>query len=119
MSAKHDLAALRRRALQYLVHSFLYYRLDEPVISDEAFDAIVKHLRRLRKAYPQADIPHAELVDGTLGPEATAFQIRDYPPGVITAAFKLLYDAQQPGEGFVEFVERRGYRAQLAHEHTG
>ena len=119
MSTANDLAALRRRALQYLVHSFLYYRLDEPVISDEAFDAIAKDLRRLRKAYPQADIAHAKLVDGTLGPEDTAFQIRDYPPEVITAAFKLLYDTQEPAVGFVEFVERRGYRAELAHEHTG
>ena len=116
MSAASDRAALKRRALQFLVHSFLYYRLDEPVISDDAFDAIAKELRRLRKAYPQADIPHAKLVDEALGPEDTAFQIRTYPPGVITAAFKLLYGTQQPEIGFLEFVERRGYRAHLAHE---
>jgi NAD-dependent DNA ligase len=109
-------ARLKRRALQFLVHSFLYYRLDEPVIPDEAFDEIVRELRRLRAAHPKAEIPHAKLVDGALGPEDTAFQIRHYPPEVITAAFKLLYAQQQPEVGFVEFVERRGYRAHLAHE---
>ena len=109
-------ALLTRRALQFLVHSFLYYRLDEPVISDEAFDRITQDLRRLRKAQPQAACPHAKLVDEALGPEDTAYQIRHYPPGIITSAFKLLYGQQQPEIGFVEFVERRGYRAQLAHE---
>ena len=116
MAAAGDLAALKRRALQFLVHSFLYYRLDEPVISDEAFDAIARELRRLRKAHPKAEIPHVKLVDEALGPEDTAFQIRTYPPEIITAAFKLLYGTQQPDIGFVEFVERRGYRAHLAHE---
>ena len=31
-------ARLKQRALQFLVHSFLYYRLGEPVIDDAAFD---------------------------------------------------------------------------------
>ena len=114
--AEGDLALLKRRALQFLVHSFLYYRLDEPVVSDEAFDRITKELRRLRKANPQAEFPHAKLVDEALGPEDTAYQIRNYPPDVITSAFKLLYGHLQPDQGFVEFVERRGYRAHLAHE---
>lgn len=110
-----QLALLKRRALQFLVHSFLYYRLDEAVISDEAFDRIAKSLHKLRKAYPKMDFPHARLVDAALGPEDTAFQIRTYPPDVVTSAFKLLYGQQAPDMGFVEFVERRGYRARLAH----
>jgi len=114
--ADGDLALLQRRALQFLVHSFLYYRLDEQVLSDEAFDRITRELRRLRKAHPKAEIVHADLVDEALGPEDTAYQIRHYPADIITSAFKLLYGQLQPDEGFVEFVERRGYRAHLAHE---
>lgn len=110
-----ELRLLERRALQFLVHSFLYYRLDETVISDHSFDRIAKDLRKLRKTHPKADIPHAKLLDAALGPEDTAFQIRAYPPDIITSAFKLLYGQQAPEVGFVEFVERRGYRAQLAH----
>jgi len=116
MSAGADLARLKRLALQFLVHSFLYYRLDEPVLPDESFDRITQELRRLREAYPKADIPHPKLLDEALGPEDTAYQIRAYPSAVITAAFKLLYGHLQPDETFVEFVERRGYRAHLAHE---
>lgn len=111
-----EIARLQRRTLQFLVHSFLYYRLDEPIVSDAAFDRIAKELRRLRKAHPKDEIPHSKLVDEALGPEDTAFQIRTYPPDVVTSAFKLLYGQQRPDMGFVEFVERRGYRAHLAHD---
>ena len=117
MSAPKDGSILKRRALQFIVHSFLYYRLNEPVLTDEAFDTITKELRKLRRINPKAEIPHAKLVDGALGPEDTAFAIRDYPADVITAAFKLLYSSTRQDIGFVEFVERRGYRAQLAHTH--
>ena len=111
--ATSDLSKLNRRALQFLVHSFLYYRLNEPVLSDEAFDVIIKDLRKLRKANPKAAMAHAKLVDQAIGPEDSGYQIRSYPPEILTAAFKLLYSEQQPDIGFVEFVERLGYRAQL------
>jgi hypothetical protein len=48
MTAADELSLLNRRALQFLVHSFLYYRLNEPVLGDEAFDAVASELRRLR-----------------------------------------------------------------------
>lgn len=114
--AANDLSRLNRRAVQFLVHSFLYYRLNEPVISDGAFDMIVRDLRVLRKADPKAQMRYAKLVDQALGPEDSGFQIRNYPQEVLTAAFKLLYSEQQPEVGFVEYVERLGYRAHLAHE---
>ncbi len=112
------LAQLRQLALQYLVHCFLYYRLDEPVIPDEQFDQIARDLRKLRQAYPRAEMPHADVIDPVLGPEVSGFQIRAYPPPVIAAAFKLLYDASNQQVEFVEFVERRGYRAELAGQGT-
>ncbi len=106
-------AQLRRLALQYLVHCFLYYRLDEPLIEDGDFDRIAKDLRKLRQAHPKADMPYADVIDPVLGPEVSGFQIRNYPEPVITSAFKLLYDASGKQTDFVEFVERRGYRARL------
>jgi hypothetical protein len=107
-------ARLRRRALQYLVHCFLYYRLNESVIPDEQFDGIAADLRRLREQYPQADMPYAAILDPVLGPEVSGFQIREYPEPIISTAFKLLYGAGNPAMDFEEFVERRGYRAQWA-----
>jgi hypothetical protein len=107
------LARLRRRAFQFLVHSFLYYRLGESVISDEAFDRLTAELRALRRDHPGAPMPHGEVVDAALGPEGSGFQIRRYPPQVVSAAFKLLYAAQAPAVEFREFVERRGYRLEI------
>jgi hypothetical protein len=118
-AAGEEVALLRQRALQFLVHSFLYYRLSEPVISDAQFDVIAAELRSLRKVHPRAELPHGDLVDQALGPEESGFLIRDYPAPVISAAFKLLYATADPEVGFVEFVERRGYRAHLGAEAPG
>ena len=106
---KND-ALLTQRALQFLVHSFLYYRLGESVISDEAFDRMAEELRRLRADRPQAPMPHAEVLDPVLGPEGSGHSIRNYPPTVISSAFKLLYAVDHPQMEFSEFVERRGHQ---------
>ncbi|HEX7928571.1 MAG TPA: hypothetical protein VF678_13340 [bacterium] len=104
---------LARLARQYLVHCFLYYRLDEPVAGDAEFDKIAKGLRKLRLGWPKAPMPHAAVIDPVLGPEVSGFQIRKYPPQVISDAFKLLYAINRPSVEFTEFVERRGYKAEL------
>jgi NAD-dependent DNA ligase len=107
-------ARLRQLAYQFLVHSFLYYRLGESVIEDAAFDRMADDLRRLREAHPAAAMPHANLIDPVLGPEASGHQVRDYPPEIITLSFQLLYGETHPEVEFEEFVERRGYR--VSHE---
>jgi hypothetical protein len=109
MPADQTVSRLQRRARQFLVHSFLYYRLGESVIGDDAFDRIAEELRRLRAAHPDAPLPHADLLEPALGPEGSGFAIRSYPPEIVTAAFKLLYATTQPEVDFHEFVERRGY----------
>ena len=111
-TSRETQARLRQRALQFLVHCFLYYRLGEPVVSDTFFDRIAEELRQLRAEHPDADLPHAKLVDPALGPEGSGFSIRDYPPQVVTAAFKLLYASDDSDDSFTDFVERRGYRAE-------
>ncbi|MCZ6558710.1 MAG: hypothetical protein O7E56_14065 [SAR324 cluster bacterium] len=114
-----ELALLKRRATQFLVHSFLYYRLGESVLSDEFFDQLAEELRVLRKKHPEADMPFPEIVDQALGEEASGFVIRNYPPQIISSAFKLLYAVSSPQVDFVEFVERRGYQARIQPEETG
>ena len=108
-----DLTVLRQRVLQFLVHSFLYYKLDEPVVSDSFFDQIAVELNDLRGKHPEADIPYPEIVNDLLGPEASGFKIKEFPPRIISTAFKLLYATSNPGIEFVEFVEKRGYQAQF------
>ena len=114
---KDDLATLRRRALQFLVHSFLYYKAGESLVSDRFFDGIAEELRALRGKYPKAEMPYAEWIDPVLGPEASAYSIREYPPKIVSTAFKLLYATGSPGTGFADFVERHGYRAVINPPH--
>ena len=109
-----DLTLLNQRARQFLVHSFLYYRLNETVVPDEDFDRIAADLRQLRQKHPKAALPFAELLDPALGAEGSGFQIRHYPPAIVTTAFKLLYAHQSPDTDFREFVERKGYRVEEA-----
>jgi NAD-dependent DNA ligase len=114
MASKSDeIARLKQRARQFLVHSFLYYRLNESLIDDDVYDRIAGELRELRAKHPHADMPFAELIDPLLGPEASGFQIRHYPPEVVSTAFYLLYTARGEDVDFREFAERRGYRVEL------
>ena len=108
-----EIERLRQRARQFLVHSFLYYRLNESLIGDDAYDRLTEELRALRGKHPDADMPFADVIDPLLGPEASGFQIRKYPPEVVSTAFHLLYAAQGADVDFREFTERRGYQVRL------
>jgi len=105
-------ARLKQRALQFLVHSFLYYRLNESLIEDDAYDRIAEELRTLRAKHRDAEMPFADVIDPLLGPEASGFQIRHYPPQIVSTAFHLLYAAHGGDADFREFAERRGYRVE-------
>ena len=104
---------LGQLARQFLVHSFLYYRLGESVIGDAAFDQLADELRGLRQANPDAPLPYARLLEPVLGPEASGHRLSQYPPEIISTAFKLLYAASGSQADFAEFTARRGYTAQL------
>lgn len=109
-------ARMRRLGNQFLVHSFLYYRLGENLITDAAFDLLAEALLALHRAHPELELPHAAALKPALGEEASGFAIRNYPEDVVTDAFKLLYAMTGPGIEFSEFLERRGYRMDLGVE---
>lgn len=44
---------IRQRRRQVLVHSFLYYQLNENVISDHKFDKFCNDLVKLQSDYPE------------------------------------------------------------------
>lgn len=50
-----DAAARLREALQY--HNYRYYVLDDPVVSDAAYDRMLDQLQRLEEAYPDVRTP--------------------------------------------------------------
>ena len=115
-SANDIAERIRRLGRQFLVHSFLYYRLGENLISDTAFDKLAGELLALHEAHPEVDLPHAAALKPALGDEASGFGIRAYPQAIVTDALKLLYAVTMPGVEFSEFVERRGYRAETGAE---
>ncbi len=104
-------ALIRQKIRQFLIHSFLYYRLDDSIISDRQYDLLCKDLKRLLEEHPNSEVQYRELVEPLLGSEASGFSIRCYPPPIISSALHLLYQKRfQETMSFSEFLERNGYR---------
>lgn len=89
----------------YLVHSFLYYHLNESIVSDQKYDAICEELRNT-----QGEGPYDELCSG-LGQSGSGFYIKklDYPSEIVTTALRLLWDSQGKPGPFDVFVGMHGY----------
>ena len=70
----------------YLIHSYLYYKLNEPVISDTEYDMLCKELLNSGVEHPL--ISKEDLAAGT------GYSIAEYPSEIIKEAEKLLSSAQ-------------------------
>lgn len=79
----------RMRQKQFLVHSFLYYKLDESIINDTDYDILCKNMIKSMERNKQ-DTGYDALCEpcGTTG---SGFYIKEYPPEIITSAFRVLY----------------------------
>lgn len=79
----------------FLIHSYLYYVLDAPVVSDSTFDLIVS---RLAAEWDDIEHPHKSLIDRSL--LKSGFYLA-YPPIVIGSALQLKADLERntPGKG--------------------
>ena len=53
MNKEELISFINRRERQILVHSFLYYQLNESIISDHTFDLWSKELAELIKKHPE------------------------------------------------------------------
>ncbi len=111
------LTLLQQRIFQFLVHSFLYYQLGESLISDQQYDRLCKDLNTsLASSSEQTGsnaIPYLNLVQ-KLGPEASGFSIKKYPPAIISIAIHLIYQENYARRiSFADFVARHGYRFEL------
>lgn len=110
---KHETmqARIQQRVRQFLVHSFLYYQMDESLISDQDYDQLCLRLQEDLGREDSRQVPHAELVRNALGGEASGFGIKKYPAPIISAAMHLLYQSKYHSTiSFQEFLARRGYR---------
>ena len=103
---------LNRLIRQFLVHSFLYYRLDESLISDQQYDELAQGLR---KSLTSNDTDANLTFNEHLGPissssEASGYSIRHYPAEIISAALHLLYQNRFKNlMPFSTFLARYGY----------
>ena len=52
MNKNEILELIKRRRFQLLIHSFIYYRLNEAVVSNDTFDQWSDELNYLQKKYP-------------------------------------------------------------------
>lgn len=82
---------IHRRRRQIIVHSVLYYRLDETLISDSQFDSWSIELVKLQRDYPELAMTvgyEAEAFSGFTG--STGFDLPIDDPRVIATARRLL-----------------------------
>ena len=106
-------ALLQQRILQFLVHSFLYYQLGESLISDQQYDRLCQELQQNLETPPDPPVLYWDLVK-QLGPEASGFSIKKYPPPIISTALHLLYQENYANRiSFADFLARHGYRFEL------
>ena len=104
---------LQQRLRQYLVHSYLYYKLDESIIDDIDYDRICMELKELLKKYPDEDPPFRKLAEKSLGNEASGYAIRHYPPSIISASMHLLYQQNYRKQmSFPDFLGRFGAKVE-------
>ncbi len=103
---------LNRLIRQFLVHSYLYYRLDESLISDQQYDEIAQKLRKsLTPSETDAIITLKEHLGSINSSEATGYYICHYPAEIISSALHLLYQNRFKNlMSFSNFLARYGYR---------
>ena len=102
---------IQQKIRQYLVHSFLYYQLNESIITDRHFDMICKDVLKLMENYTSTSLlPYQELVKKSLSEDATGFSVKQFPAEIISSAFHLLYQHNRvKSMTFDSFLSRFGY----------
>ena len=102
---------IQQKIRQYLVHSFLYYQLDESIISDKHYDHICADVAKLiSDNSAKYSLPFHDLVKSSLTENASGFSISKYPPEIVSAALHLLYQTSYiDSMSFETFLARFGY----------
>ena len=104
---------INRLIRQFLIHSYLYYRLDESLISDQQYDDLARGLRQSLAPRSDADanLTFKEQFGSISGLEASGYSIRQYPAEIISSALHLLYQNRFKNlMSFSTFLARYGYR---------
>ena len=83
---------INRRTKQLIVHSYLYYRLNESLIDDHTFDRWCKELCELKVKYPEiaAKTPYWK-IGQKFDETGSGFFIDQYPTELMVDAEILMY----------------------------
>ena len=102
---------IQQKIRQYLVHSFLYYQLDESIISDRHYDNICADVAKLiSDSSSKNSLPFHDLVKSSLSENASGFSIGKFPQEIVSAALHLLYQTSYiDSMSFENFLARFGY----------
>ena len=102
---------IQQKIRQYLIHSFLYYELDESVISDRNYDRIWKDVVKFMSDNSDNNFfPFHNLVKQNTDENASGFSLVNYPPEIVSAALHLLYQTNYiDSMSFETFLARFGY----------
>lgn len=81
---------IKRRRLQLLIHSIIYYRFDETLISDWQWTEWAKELVQLQKDYPEIakKCPYADAYEGF--DYSTGYNLPLQDPWAVNKALALL-----------------------------
>lgn len=107
MSIEEEVLRYQR---QFLVHSFLYYKIDETIWDDTTYDQCCKKMIALmgedhvRTKYHELCLP--------CGDTGSGYYIRKYPPEIESTALHILYNIKKENpkykETFSHFLSRYG-----------
>lgn len=98
---------VNQRIRQFLVHSFLYYKLDHSITADHNYDRWTHELYGYKEKGLTKNHKYHKYLDG-LEKSGSGFYIRDYPPEIESTALKLLHFNSYEKEDFVTFLSRFG-----------
>ena len=103
---------LNRLIRQFLVHSYIYYCLDESLIFDLQYDELAQRLRKsLVSSDTDADLSFKEHLGSISSSEGSGYSIRHYPAEIISTALHLLYQNRfKDLMPFSTFLARYGYK---------
>ena len=103
---------IQQKIRQYLVHSFLYYQLNESIISDNYFDLICKNILNFLENNSEENFtPYQDILTSSLSSDASGYTIRKFPAEIISTSLHLLYQKKyKETMSFNTFLARFGYR---------
>ena len=81
---------IKRRRLQILIHSALYYTLNENVIDDHTYDKWSKELAELQRTYPQESKLAPFYEDFAEFDGSSGFDLNHKAPDVVNGARHIL-----------------------------